>query len=309
LFGELAGRTGTSTAPRADRQPARAAAMPIRRGGGKKWLVIGLVIAGVLALGAAAYFFVLPMVLGGEDPLALGNDYLADGEYDMAIEQFELLAESEPDNARAYTGMAEAYVGLEDIAGALEALELGIENTDGDRTVQRALDRLKSEYGDGANAPPTDVPATAAGAPDDTGQVTIVLQIDSPNMSVNGVPAAIDSLGNAPMLSGGTSMLPLRGILVAMGGDTQFDSEVGSVRAELGDNSAVVIPGSDTAFINGDAAKLSIAPEARNNSMFVPAKLFADAFGASIAWDGNTKTVTLTFEGRTVASDNLLAPI
>jgi hypothetical protein len=311
LFGELAGRTNIGAGGDANRPPARRAA-PIRRRSRKKWLLIGI-IAGVLALGAAAYFLVLPMFAGGKDPLELGNNYLADLEYDMAIEQFERLAEAEPDNARAYTGMAEAYIGKDDIEGALEALELGIENTGGERAVQRALDKLRADYGDvldGEDDPENNggPNGTGGGAAADTVINTVVLRIGSPNMTVNGISAGIDSLGSAPMLSGGNSLLPLRGVLVALGGDTQYDSETGSVRAILGELYAVVSDGNETAFINGAAVKLPIAPAASGGSMFVPTKLFIDAFGASSSWDNETQSVTLTFEVGSVDASRLLPP-
>ncbi|MDR1299314.1 MAG: copper amine oxidase N-terminal domain-containing protein, partial [Oscillospiraceae bacterium] len=191
--------------------------------------------------------------------------------------------------------------------------ELGVENTGGERSVQRALDRLESEYGDildGADGPEDngDPDGTAGSTAAGTTVNTVVLRIGSPNMTVNGISAGIDSLGSAPSLSGGNSLLPLRGILVALGGDTQYDSETGSVRAVLGENSAVVVAGNDMAFINGTAVKLPVAPVASGGSMFVPTKLFMDAFGAVSAWDNETQSITLTFEVGTVDGQALLPP-
>ncbi len=54
---------------------------------------------------------------------------------------------------------------------------------------------------------------------------SIVLTIDSPTMTVNGTSKAIDAEGSKPALdAGGYTMLPLRGVVEAMGGSLTWDA-------------------------------------------------------------------------------------
>ena len=69
---------------------------------------------------------------------------------------------------------------------------------------------------------PAIAPATASAA---TTMGSIVLTIDSPTMTVNGTSKAIDAEGSKPTLdAGGYTMLPLRGVVEAMGGSLTWDA-------------------------------------------------------------------------------------
>ena len=51
--------------------------------------------------------------------------------------------------------------------------------------------------------------------------------------------------------------------------------------------------GSNTAYINGEAVAIDVAPINRNNRVMLPVRFLADTFGAEVAWDGETSTATL----------------
>jgi tetratricopeptide (TPR) repeat protein len=119
-----------------------------------------LLVAAVLALTA---FDVLG-IFGADKPLTavelldLGEKYLLELDYEQAIVYFEQLIDIEPRNPRGYTGLAEAYAGLGDTDKAREALERGLEATDGNRSVQRALNKLEAAPS-GATPHPSAAPA------------------------------------------------------------------------------------------------------------------------------------------------------
>jgi hypothetical protein len=98
-------------------------------------------------------------------------------------------------------------------------------------------------------------------------------------------------------------MLPLRGVLESLGGSVEYDGDVGSVNAQLNGHKAIVAAGNDIAYVDGDAARLPVAPTTIGGELYVPARLFADAFGADISWDGATGTVTLVFEFDSKSAD------
>ncbi|MCD7804368.1 MAG: tetratricopeptide repeat protein [Oscillospiraceae bacterium] len=77
--------------------------------------------------------------------LNLGEKYLADSNYEEAIDYFNKLIEVEPTNERAYLGEAEAYVALDDTDGAIAILEQGIEAVEDPTEIQAMLAELLGE--------------------------------------------------------------------------------------------------------------------------------------------------------------------
>ncbi len=64
-----------------------------------------------------------------ERQLALGDQYLADMDYERAIAAYEEALRLDDKCVEAYTGIAEAYIQLGDLDMAIEYLELGMERT------------------------------------------------------------------------------------------------------------------------------------------------------------------------------------
>jgi tetratricopeptide (TPR) repeat protein len=272
----------------------------------KPRLALIFIIAGAIVIIAAAalaliVFDVFGIFGGGKSAepkaaeiLSLGEQYLQDSDYEQAIEYFEQLIVVEPKIARGYTGLAEAYIGLDEMSRALDALERGLENTDGSLVLRRALEKLESE----GSADGTANPSAPTATPDiETIQNVIVLRIGDPNMVVNGTTTRADANGGAPFTADGASMIPLRGVLEVMGGGAEYDADVGSVRAEFDGHIALITTDSAIAYIDGEAVRLPAAPTSRDGSLYVPAKLFSDAFGAELAWFANTQSVSLTYTG------------
>ena len=58
--------------------------------------------------------------------------------------------------------------------------------------------------------------------------------------------------------------------------------------------------GQTTAYVNGEAKTLDVAPVIENGRTLMPLRFIAEAMGATVAWDGTTGTATLT------AGDNVV---
>lgn len=81
---------------------------------------------------------------------------------------------------------------------------------------------------------------------------TIVLTINSPNMIVNGTSKAIDTEGSKPSLdAGGYTMLPLRGVVEAMGGNLTWDAATRTITMVKDNQNVQLKVGSTTATVNG----------------------------------------------------------
>lgn len=112
----------------------------------KKTRIIIIGIAAILfvgVIGLLAYMNSTPVKLGKH--LELGNNYLAEQDYEQAKVEFEQAIEIDPMNAEAYLGLAEAYVGLGDYEGALDVLQKGYEETS-DEVIFTQMDEYRSEW-------------------------------------------------------------------------------------------------------------------------------------------------------------------
>lgn len=151
---------------------------------------------------------------------------------------------------------------------------------------------------------PVIAPATASAA---TTMGSIVLTIDSPTMTVNGTSKAIDAEGSKPTLdSGGYTMLPLRGVVEAMGGSLTWDAANRTVTM-VKDGQTIKVPIGSTKLTVDGTQKDMLA----NNGTYKAAYITSagrtlvhvralQAFNnTSCTWNQTTKQVTVTYPTNT----------
>lgn len=122
----------------------------------------------------------------------------------------------------------------------------------------------------------------------------ITLIINEPEMTVNGNKQAIDNEGTVPVVINDRTLVPIRAIIEAMGGTVGWDGDKREVSLDYsGDNIRLVIDNT-TAYLNGEANELDTAPTIINGRTMLPIRFIAESFGFEVAWDGETKTVTIS---------------
>lgn len=135
---------------------------------------------------------------------------------------------------------------------------------------------------------------------------TIKLTIDSPVASVNGQQVILDT---APVIdaAAGRTFVPVRFIGENLGAYIGWDGTARKVTYLGGDTRIDLWIGRKTALVNGREMTLDAAPYIdRNGRTLVPVRFVSEAMGASVAWDGATRTVTITapWVGRVVLLQN-----
>lgn len=124
--------------------------------------------------------------------------------------------------------------------------------------------------------------------------VIVSLQIDNPIMEVNGVKTEIDAgRGTAPVVTDGRTLVPIRAIIEAFGGGVDWDGTTSSVILTMDDVTIRLTINSNTAYLNGKAETLDVAPAVINDRTMLPIRFVAEGFNLGVAWDGNTKTVSV----------------
>lgn len=99
--------------------------------------------------------------------------------------------------------------------------------------------------------------------------------------------------GQPPVVKDNRTLVPLRGILEALGAEVTWASETQTITAKKEDDSVVMKIGSKELVKNGEATQLDVAPELMEGSTMVPARAAAEAFGAEVTWDETAKTITI----------------
>ena len=115
-------------------------------------------------------------------------------------------------------------------------------------------------------------------------QTVVKMQIDSKNLSVNGVVYEKDA---APVIRNDRTLVPIRFITESLGGKVEWNGITKTV--------TLTIDGKEIKMTIGKTLeKYGVAPVIIDGRTFVPVRFVADELGATVAWDDATKTVTIT---------------
>ncbi len=127
--------------------------------------------------------------------------------------------------------------------------------------------------------------------------LTIILQIDNPYMTVNGVKKEIDpGRGTVPVIVKGRTLVPIRAIIEEMGGEILWDSGERKVTIKLKTTTIELWIDKKSAKVNGALKDLDVPPTIINGRTMLPLRFVAENLGCEVLWDGQTKTITIKYE-------------
>ncbi|MBQ9428658.1 MAG: copper amine oxidase N-terminal domain-containing protein [Clostridia bacterium] len=101
------------------------------------------------------------------------------------------------------------------------------------------------------------------------------------------------SIDIAPLAEGATYTLNYAGVTPSAEMLALFGT-VNSGVAPQGQTIVKLTIGSNTAYVNGEAKTLDVAPLIENSRTLMPLRFIAESLGATVEWDGATSTATLT---------------
>ena len=119
----------------------------------------------------------------------------------------------------------------------------------------------------------------------------ITLQVDSNTINIGSRSVTIDT---APVIIDGRTLIPVRGVSEAMGGNVNYNNDTKTVTITLGSNKVEMTIDSKTAYFNNKAQILDVAPVVLNGRTMLPARFIAESFGFDVNWDNDTKTISIT---------------
>ena len=125
--------------------------------------------------------------------------------------------------------------------------------------------------------------------------IIIALQIDNPEITINGISKKIDAQGSKPIIKNGRTLLPIRVLIESLGGIVEWNAKEQKVTITLNGHSIILWIGKDIVLVNGSKVKLDVAPMIINGRTYLPLRFISENLGASVDWDEITKTVTIYY--------------
>ncbi|PKM77825.1 MAG: hypothetical protein CVU90_05075 [Firmicutes bacterium HGW-Firmicutes-15] len=96
-----------------------------------------------------------------------------------------------------------------------------------------------------------------------------------------------------PIIDNGRVLVPMKAIFEALGALVSWDSET-STATGVKDGITVRLPvGSIFPTINGEAKTLDVPAQIVNGRILAPVRFVGEAFGGSVSWNPNTRSVTI----------------
>ncbi len=125
----------------------------------------------------------------------------------------------------------------------------------------------------------------------------IMLKLDNPSMSVDGISQEVDpGRGTSPLTISGRTMVPIRAVVEAMGGTVGWDGATQKITLTARGNVVEMWMGKTDIKINGVSKKMDVAPVSKNSRTFVPVRFSAENLNCKVDWINSTKEAVIVYE-------------
>ncbi|HVK04565.1 MAG TPA: stalk domain-containing protein [Armatimonadaceae bacterium] len=108
---------------------------------------------------------------------------------------------------------------------------------------------------------------------------------------------AVNFTGQGPVEQGGRVLVPLRGVLERLGAYVAYDAQTRQVSAVRNQTQIMLPIGGRTARVNDQPVALDAPAQVLNGSTMVPLRFVAEALGAGVDWQANSRTVVINNDG------------
>lgn len=98
----------------------------------------------------------------------------------------------------------------------------------------------------------------------------------------------------APQIIDGRTMVPVRAIFEGVGATVDWNADTKTITGSMNGINVVMTLDSSIATVNGKEITMDCAPVISEGRTLAPARYVAEAFGCSVNWDNENKTVNIT---------------
>jgi len=112
---------------------------------------------------------------------------------------------------------------------------------------------------------------------------------------INGTRVNVGSV--SPINEGGRVLVPLRGVLEALGATVGFNNSTSTVTAQRGTTDIQLRLGSRQAYVDGQLRTLDVPARTIDGRTVVPLRFMSEALGAQVQWNASQNAVYITSSG------------
>jgi len=124
----------------------------------------------------------------------------------------------------------------------------------------------------------------------------ILMTLDDPFMSVNGVRQEIDAgRGTAPIILSNRTVVPIRAIIEAMDGNISWQASNSEITLNRGQISVIMWVDSFDININGSMGTIDVPPVIRNERTLVPIRFSAENLDCEVDWINSTRQIVIVY--------------
>ncbi len=128
--------------------------------------------------------------------------------------------------------------------------------------------------------------------------IVVCMQINNPIMRVNGQKTEIDKGRNTtPIINNSRTLVPIRAIIESFGGGVDWNADTQTVTLKFDDDTIKLSIDSTNAYLNNKRSSLDVAPKIINGRTMLPIRYIAEGFNLGVAWDDNTRTISIISNG------------
>lgn len=125
----------------------------------------------------------------------------------------------------------------------------------------------------------------------------IMLKLESPKMSVDGIDQEVDpGRGTSPLVISGRTMVPIRAVVEAMGGTVEWEASTRKITLKARGNIVEMWLDKKDIKVNGISKQMDIAPISKNDRTFVPVRFAAENINCKVDWINSTKEAVIVYE-------------
>lgn len=124
-----------------------------------------------------------------------------------------------------------------------------------------------------------------------TEKVTLTFDIDDGFTKYNETQAA----GVTAYINNGSTMVPFRYLGESMGADISWIADSRTAVYQLNGTEIRMQVGSKTAWVNGKPVTMNVAPEIKNDRLYIPLRFVSENLNAQVQWIPESKQAVITF--------------
>jgi len=134
----------------------------------------------------------------------------------------------------------------------------------------------------------------------------LTMQIDNEIMTVNGVQKEIDmGRGTTPVIVNSRTLVPIRAVIEAMGGEILWEQDTRKITVELSDKTIDLTIGSNISYVNNEQKELDTAPEVINGRTMLPIRFISENLGYNVDWNEDEQIVTISMSANTAEKETM----